>query len=525
MKTAIGIIGALAIVVFLSIGGTDCNKKSKAGSSTTPPTIVWSPSNLVVTNISQTQIDLQWIDNSENENGFELQRWTSLTGYVVISTIARAGVTTYIDSPLTPTTSFRYRVRAYLGTIFSDYSELANYVTTYGNWIRVVAGGQHTFGVISGTNNTWGWGDNYSGELGVGDLNSRTTPAQIGEATNWVSFATSNADPTNISATGIAHTIGRRDDGRMYAWGANRYGQLGLGNTLDRFTPTRIGAITATDWGTVADWTGIAVGAEHTLVRKPNNTLWAWGRNVYTDTGLTNCYGQLGIGDSAVITITTPTQVGTDSDWAAVTSGSYHVVARKNGGSIWSWGYNNYSQLGLGDSSIISPSVLTPTQIGTATDWNLIVAGGFHTIGRKNDYTLWGWGRGDFGQLGIGSTVTSATVPSLIGTDIDWSDVVAGALHNIARKTNGAIYSWGYNGAGQLGLSTGPYDPGPPWMTSPSRIGTETDWSTIAAGAYHSAATKTSPTWALWLWGLNSSGQLGLGDTVDRYAPTMLSGM
>ena len=101
--------------------------------------------------------------------------------------------------------------------------------------------------------------------------------------------------------------------GNLWAWGYNGSGQLGLGDNLDRDTPTPV--------GTDTDWASVAAGWAHTVAVKADGTLWAWGWN---------SAGQLGLGDN--LDRDTPTQVGTDTDWASVTAGYYHTVAVKTTG-------------------------------------------------------------------------------------------------------------------------------------------------------------------------------------------------
>jgi hypothetical protein len=141
-------------------------------------------------------------------------------------------------------------------------------------------------------------------------------------------------------AAGSEHTIGLKNDGTLWAWGWNLYGQLGDGTTTDRYTPVQI--------GTDTNWTAIAAGSGHTIGLKNDGTLWAWGYNYY---------GQLG--DGTTTDRYTPVQVGTDTNWTAIAAGDNHTIGLKSDGTLWAWGYNNYGQ--LGDGTTVDKS--SPVQV------------------------------------------------------------------------------------------------------------------------------------------------------------------
>ncbi|WP_049818895.1 RCC1 domain-containing protein [Geotalea uraniireducens] len=128
------------------------------------------------------------------------------------------------------------------------------------------------------------------------------------------------------------------------------------------------------------------------------------------------------------------------------------------------------------------------------------ISASYHTAEVKNDGTLWTWGANWSGQLGDG-TYNNRNYPMQIGTDTNWTVVAAGERHSIALRSDGTLWAWGDNSSGQLG------DPKIGIGTStPQQIGASADWVAIAAGAYHSLALKTDG--SLWAWGSGWSGQL-----------------
>lgn len=288
------------------------------------------------------------------------------------------------------------------------------------------------------------------------------------------------------------HSLAISDDGTLHAWGANYQGQLGLG-TLDNpvlLTPTQVG--TDTDW-LVAE-TGNA--ASFSCGIKTDGTLWAWGNS--------GGYGIFGDGSNQTASSTTPQQVGTDSDWVAISAGYFRIIALKANGTLWAWGNNDSGTLGLGTTLAF---VSTPTQIGMDNDWAGISAGLFHSLARKNDGTLWAWGNNYNGALGNGlqGIEHNAAAPAQVGTDADWEAFLAGAEFNLATKTDGSLWAWGLNDTNQLGDGTTSN------RLTPTPVGTDADWRQVGYTGYASAGIKTDGT--LWTWGFGSQGQLGNGAT------------
>jgi alpha-tubulin suppressor-like RCC1 family protein len=132
--------------------------------------------------------------------------------------------------------------------------------------------------------------------------------------------------------------------------------------------------------------------------------------------------------------------------YTQIAAGSDHTVAIQSDGTLWAWGLNDFGQ--LGDGTTINKSV--PTQIGTNTDWAFIDASGYNTMALKTDGSLWSWGSNNFGQIGNGNGGIGIynTTPTLIGTDTDWVKFTA---FSFAIKSNGTLWAWGYNMEGQLG--------------------------------------------------------------------------
>jgi len=222
-----------------------------------------------------------------------------------------------------------------------------------------------------------------------------------------------------------------------------------------------------------------------------------------------NTYGELAQGD--ITHRSSPTQIETDTDWSKYVKGYNHALAIKTNGTLWSWGRNTYGQLGLDDINNRSAIV----QIGSDTDWHSVSSSnGHHVLAIKTDGTLWTWGWNSNGQLGL-NDITSRSSPVQIGSDTDWDVISAGGYHSVAIKTNGTLWAWGFNDQGQLGNDDRVK------LSSPVQIGSLTNWEFVSAGSYSTLAIKTDGT--LWTWGRNGTyGELGLGDNIDRSSPVQV---
>jgi alpha-tubulin suppressor-like RCC1 family protein len=276
---------------------------------------------------------------------------------------------------------------------------------------------------------------------------------------------------------GSGHNIAIKNDGTLWAWGFNYNGQLGDGTKISSAIPIQIGKD--------SNWLMVSAGGNSSFAIKTDGTLWAWGQN-----------DDYQLGDSSRDDKTIPILISASSDWRSISGGGSNTMAIKNDGTMWGWGYNHDGQ--LGDS--LGLFKMVPTKIGIDTDWHLIATGGGYTMAIKDNGTLWGWGYSG-GRIGD-SIFTTLYKPTKVGSDTNWKDVKTGNLHTLALKKNGTIWACGFDSHGQVGVGL---------LHAQTldfvKIGTDSDWKSIAIGQHHSFGTKTDGT--LWAWGDNSMGQLG----------------
>ncbi|MFL5352544.1 PKD domain-containing protein [Archangium sp.] len=321
----------------------------------------------------------------------------------------------------------------------------------------------------------WAWGSNAYGNLGDGTTTTRKSPMQVPGLSGV----------TAIDA-GVAHMLALRQDGSVWAWGYNLYGQLGNATNTDRSSPASVPGLSTV--------TAIAAGDYHSVALRQAGTVWTWGYNFG---------GQLGNGSTT--DRTSPGQVPGLSGITAISAGAYHTVALHQDGTLWAWGSND-GQLGDGTTTRRT----SPIQVPGLSGITAISASHLHTLALRQDGTLWAWGQNAQGQLGDGTTLNRTSpvqVPGLSGV----TAISAGQFHTAALLQDGTVWTWGRNNLGQLGDGTTTD------RASPAQVPGLSGITAISAGAYYMLALRQDGT--LWAWGNNGTGQLGDGTLTNRLLP------
>ena len=352
-------------------------------------------------------------------------------------------------------------------------------------------GTAYTFQARPLENQLWMWGHGSEGALAQNNTVDYSSPVQI-PGTNW----------KNISARSDArayHSLATKTDGTLWIWGWNEEGTLGMNNPNPsgrRSSPVQLPGT----WGADAS---LFAGNQWTSVINTDGELWMWGQNTNGVLGQNN---RTSYSSPVQIPGTTWRKYEGDNSFG-------FSIATKTDGTLWSWGYAGYGQLGISSRTRRSSPVQVP-----GTTWNDIDASKYNSIATKTDGTLWIWGQNVYGSLGQnqapGSPTNRSSPVQIPGTT--WSKVAGGEQTVGAIKTDGTLWMWGYNFDGQLGLNT-QMNSG---ISSPAQI-PGTTWESLWISAKAVGAKKTDGT--IWSWGYNWQGSLGLNQSTPRISsPTQI---
>ena len=414
--------------------------------------------------------------------------WSSSNN--TVATVSATGVVTAIypgTATITATSNCGGHTATCVITVISRVTGVTLNMTTASVNVGATQALVATVAPANATNRAVAWSSNNTAVATVSTLGV-VTGVSTGNATITVTTvdggftATSNVTVTvwAYASAGHGHTLAIRSDGSLWAWGNNNGGRTGLNtNTGYTLVPTRV--------GNANNWASVSAGNFHSLAVTTCGQLWAWGGNVFGNTGLNTDTG----------TTPVPTRVGNATNWSSVSAGLFHSIAVTTNGELWAWGANFFGLTGLDTDT---GHTLVPTRVGNATNWASVSAGGSHSLARTTNGELWGWGFSNNWQPGPNDNVNTF-VPTFIASG--WASFSAGNSNNIAITTTGQLFRWGSS------------------TVNFSRIGFESNWASVSSGinSYYLAITTNGQ---LWAWGNNLSGQLGDGTTTWRHSPVRI---
>lgn len=321
--------------------------------------------------------------------------------------------------------------------------------------------------------------------------------AFVGSSAFFPSEQAHAAASVNKVEAGSSHSVVLQDDGTLVAWGKNSYGALGDGTQSAHFAFSSAPIVPGL---TGKFMTSVSAGNYTTFAIDSTGSVYSWGKNDY---------GQLG--DGTVIAHYSPAIVPGLSNISKVTSKYNHTLVIDRYGKVYGLGLNTTGQ--VGDGTLTSPiKTATPVQgFPSGTIITQVETGTTHSLALDKDGNAYAWG---YGQLGNNTTTTSKT-PVKINNVPKFVSIAAGGAHSLALDVNGVVYQWGTLNDG---LSTK--------VLVPTQVAGLPTISAIAEGDAHSLALDTAGN--VWTWGLNTSGQLGDGTKAARtgvYKLTNLTGV
>jgi hypothetical protein len=270
----------------------------------------------------------------------------------------------------------------------------------------------------------WVWGNNGYGQAGTNDTSYKSTPVTtLSGGSNWKSVA-----------GGITNSVAIKNDGTLWVWGGNRFGESGTNLAPSGAVPVYLTPVTTFAGGT--NWKQVNSNSFDCAAIKTDGTLWTWGSNYFG-------VGGIGGGGHQI----TPVQVfGSHTNWKQVSIGRfYNISAVKTDGTLWTWGRNSYGGLGTNDTT----DRLTPvTTFAGGTNWKQVLLDTQYILQQSRPMELlWTWG-----IVILMENLESIIQPidllqfTTFGNHTNWKQVSAGGgIHTAAIKTDGTLWVWGNN--------------------------------------------------------------------------------
>jgi alpha-tubulin suppressor-like RCC1 family protein len=360
------------------------------------------------------------------------------------------------------------------------------HISSNNDWVFVDGGLKN--GVAIKCNGTmWIWGDNQYGQIGNNSLNNSLIPVQEKTKTNWTYANISKEGTVALNSLDELYLAGNDSNVKNIMMNQNVMLLFTKYNTLNiKFKFFSIN------------------NSSHMIALDNNGYLYSAGGNQFGECLNLNLNAQRLL-----------SREYTNSIWKSASIGVFSTHCIREDGALFSAGRNENGVFGDGTTN---NSIFLVQEITKATDWKQVDACKYQStcFAIKNNGTLWAWGNNKNGLLGIKNTSpTFSTTPVQEATNsTNWSYVSAGDSHVLALKSDGSLFSWGFNMFGQLGKGN--------TLNSlqPTQILVGTTWKFIAARGNSSYGIKTDGT--LWTWGDNTNGQLGLNDTNNRLLPMQI---
>jgi len=392
----------------------------------------------------------------------------------------------------------------------------SNFSYNTGETITEVSLGSSHSSAITSKGRIFTWGYNFYGQLGDGTNINKDIPTEITSKFNL------NTGETITSVSlGSNYSSAITSEGRIFTWGYGVYGQIGDGTTANRYTPIEITSNFGLDVGETI--TSASLGSNHSSAISSEGRIFIWGSNAFGQIGdgtTTDRY--------IPIEITGNFSLNVGETITGVSLGSNHSSAITSEGKIFIWGFNSDGQLGDGTTTNRdTPTEITSNfTLYTGETITTVSLGYAHSSAITSEGRIFTWGANANGELGDG-TIANRYTPTEITSDFSLSieeiitSVSLGINHSAAITSEGRIFAWGYNGNGQIGDGTTTNRYTPTEITSNLSLNTEEIITKVSIGSNHSSAITSEG--RIFTWGYNGNGQIGDGTTTNRYTPTEIT--
>jgi len=310
------------------------------------------------------------------------------------------------------------------------------------------------------------FGNNYSGQLGLGDNKDRNKPTLLLQEKQ----SEGNNKDIKMISCGEYHSMIYCNNGDLFVFGYNYNGQLGLGDNINRNKPTLLMQAKQSE-GNNKDIKMISCGGFHSMIYYNNGDLFVFGYNED---------GQLGLGDNIdrnvpTLLMQSKQSEGNNKDIKMISCGYQHSMIYCNNGDLFVFGDNEDGQLGLGDEEDRN----VPTLLLNNKDIKMISCGGYHSMIYYNNGDLFVFGNNNRGQLGLGDN-NHRNKPTLFFNNKDIKTICCGRFHSMMYYNNGDLFVFGNNNDGQLGLGDNKD------RNKPTLLMNNKDIKMISCGSYHS---------------------------------------
>lgn len=316
-----------------------------------------------------------------------------------------------VDSPTHGNSDYLYSIWGF-GQNIGNLKMFEKYQTSLGKYFAI--GENHAIiyerdnGKIK---NVYITGDNTYGQCGTND--NYITSTRL--------YRTDSLNDYEELAVGSDFTIGRKNDGTVYSWGIEFYAPEQMdddyeGETIYSVTHKKI---------PLNNVVKAAAGYNFAIFLDSSGNLWGLGKN---------SAGQLGNGttnDASTPVKVMEKELAEDTSAVKVEAGNNYYIALKADGTVWTWGSNNYGQLGNGSTT----SETYPVKVEGLTNVTDIKAGNGYCLALKADGTVWAWGKNDYGQLGNGTNVNSS-VPVQVQIAFIWSAFKSSIVGNLSNSSS-----------------------------------------------------------------------------------------